>query len=601
MQEIREKTVQLRPRLEPGRSAVETYHFAGFELDRGACELRRNGRNVRLERIPFELLSLLVDQRDRVVSRDEIVERIWGKDVFLEAEHSVNTAIRKVRVALGDDPSAPRFVRTVPGRGYRFVGAVRETRVESGTTAGSARKGRAMMVVLPFENLSGDPAQEYFSDGLTEETISNLGQVASERLGIIARTSAMTYKKTRKSIAEIGRELKVDYALEGSVRREGERVRISAQLIRTSDQTHMWAQNYERELKDVLGVQTELGRAIAEQVHVRLAERRGPARSEADWTNSAAYDAYLRGRFHLWKRTRPNIERAIEYFRQATAIEPRMALAHAGLADCYAILPITSDFRPREAFPEAENAAKRALELDPGSAEAHCALASIRFWYSWDWRDSEEHSRQAIGRNANYALAHLFYGHMLSNTGRHEQAIAEIDLARQLDPFSPIINTLCAEFRFHAGRHDEVLPIIARSLEIDPHFWVTHVVAAKAYQSLGCWEEALEAAQRASQFSAGNTEATALVGYTYARMGERSEAEKVLEQLQILSAQKFVPPYNVATIYSGLGSLDSAIDCLEKAFDERDVHMVFLKVEPKWDVLRDHARFQTIIREVGLG
>lgn len=578
-----------------------TFYFAGFELDRGACELRRQGKTVPLERIPFELLSLLLKHRGRVVSRDEIVERIWGKDVFLETEHSVNTAIRKVRVALGDDPAAPRFVRTVPGRGYRFVGAVRETSVESRAAAASARKGRAMMVVLPFENLSGDPAQEYFSDGLTEETISNLGQMASERLGIISRTSAMAYKGTRKSIAEIGRELRVDYALEGSVRREGERVRISAQLIRASDQTHMWAENYDRELKDVLGVQTELGHAIAEQVHVRLAPRRRAAPVEAKSTNSAAYDAYLRGRFHSWKRTRPNIERAIEYYRQAAALEPRLAAAHAGLADCYAILPITSDYRPREAFPEAEEAAKRALKIDPGSAEAHCALASIRFWYSWDWRGSEEHSRQAIGRNANYALAHLFYGHMLSNTGRHERALAEIDLARQLDPFSPIINTLCAEFRFHAGRHDEILPIIARSLEIDPHFWVTHVVAAKVYQSLGCWEEALEAAQKASEFSAGNTEPMALTGYTYALMGERANAERVLEELESLSAQKFVPRYHLATIYAGLGSLDLALDCLERAYEERDVHMVFLKVEPKWDVLRDHARFQTIIREVGLG
>lgn len=563
--------------------------------------MRCKGRSVPLERIPFELLWLLVDRRDRVVTREEIIEHVWGKDVFLEAEHSVNTAIRKVRVALGDDPSEPRFVRTVPGRGYRFVAAVQERSVGSRAAAGSGRKGRVMMAVLPFENLSGDPAQEYFSDGLTEETISNLGQLASERLGVIARTSAMTYKGTRKSIAEIGRELNVDYALEGSVRREGDRVRISAQLIRASDQTHVWAENYDRELKDVLGVQTELGRAIADQVHVRLAPEQRTAHNEANRTNSAAYDAYLRGRFHLWKRTRPNIERAIEYFRQATGMEPRLAAAHAGLADCYAILPITSDFRPREAFPEAEDAARRALKVDPGSAEAHCALASMRFWYSWDWRDSEEHSRQAIRRNANYAVAHLYYGHMLSNTGRHEQALAEIDLARQLDPFSPIINTLCAVFRFHAGRHDEILPTIARSLEIDPHFWVTHVVAAKVYQSLGRYDEALEAAQKASEFSAGNTEPIALAGYTYGLMGERAKAEEVLEQLQGLSAQKFVPPYNLATIYTGLGSLDRALDCLETAYDERDVHMVFLKVEPKWDVLRDHARFQTIIRQMRLG
>ncbi len=576
----------------------DVFHFEGFELDRGACELRRGESSVPLERIPFELLCLLIERQGQVVGRQEIIERIWGKNVFLEAEHSVNTAIRKVRVALGDDPAAQRFVRTVPGRGYRFVATVRER----GSRPASEGVGkRAMLVVLPFENLSGDSSQEYFSDGLTEETISNLGQLASDRLGVIARTSAMTYKGTRKSIAKIGRELRVDYALEGSVRREGDRVRISAQLIRASDQTHLWAHNYDRELKHVLSVQSELGRAIAEQVKIRLMPGEHAPSGETGSMDQAAYDAYLHGRFHLWKVTRPNLERAIEYFRQATLIDPRLAIAYAGLADCYDVLPITSDFRPRDTFPQAEQAAMRALKIDQGLADAHCVLASVRFWYSWDWCASEEHSRQAIARNASYARAHMRYGHMLSNTGRHDEAIAQIDLARQLDPFSPIINTLCAEFRLHARRYEEVVALLARTLEIDPHFWVAHIVSAKIHQFLGRYDEALAAAQKASQFSAGNTEATALIGYTYARMGRRGEAEKVLGELHSLSSRKFVPPYNLATVYLGLGDSEKTLDWLEKAYQERDVHMVFLNVEPKWDVLRSSPRFQTIIRQISLG
>jgi TolB-like protein len=582
---------------------TEVFHFEDFELDRGACELRRNGRGVPLERIPFDLLCFLVERRGRVATRDEIVERIWGQDVFLEAEHSVNTAIRKVRVALGDDSAAPRFVLTVPGRGYRFVASVREAGTppapEPGPAAEQTSK-RVMLVVLPFENLSHDPGQEYFSDGLTEETISDLGQLASERLGVIARTSAMTYKGTRKNIAEIGRELGVDYALEGSVRRDGNRVRISAQLIRASDQTHLWAHNYDREIKDVLSVQSDLGRAIAEQVQIRLAPADHLPRAEAGSMDQAAYDAVLHGRFHSWKRTRPNLERAIEYFRQAMTIDPRLAIAHAGVADCYSLLPITSDYRPRDAFPKAEHAAMQALKIDPGLAEAHCALASVRFWYSWDWRACQEHSRRAFARNFNYALAHLFYGHMLSNTGRHDQAIAEIDLARQLDPFSPIINTLCAEFRFHARRYDEVVPLLARTFEIDPHFWVAHVVSAKICQHLEHYDEALEASQKATQFSGGNAEANSLIGFSYARMGRRSEAERVLQELQSLSMQAFVPPYNLATIYLGLGDTEKTLECLEKAYQERDVHMVFLGVEPKWDLLRDDPRFQSLIRRLAL-
>lgn len=554
-----------------------------------------------LERIPFDLLCLLVERRGRLVGRQEIVERIWGKDVFLEAEHSVNTAIRKVRVALGDDPVAQRFVHTVSGRGYRFVAPVSEEDARFASEAVAAHTSkRVMLVVLPFENLSGDPAQEYFSSGLTEETISDLGQLAPEHLGVIARTSAMIYKGTPKSIAEIGRELGVDYALEGSVRREGDRVRISAQLIRTSDQTHLWAQNYDRELKDVLTVQSELGRTIAQQVQIRLTPDERSVGGEAGSMDQAAYDAYLHGRFHLWKVTRPNLERAIQYFRQATIIDPRLAIAYAGLADCYDVLPITSDFRPRETFHKAEQAAMQALKLDRGLAEAHCVLASVRFWHSWDWCASEEHSHHAIARNASYARAHMRYGHMLSNTGRHDEAIAEIDLARRLDPFSPIINTLCAEFRFHARRHDEVLPLLARTLEIDPHFWVARIVSAKINQFLGRYDEALTAAQKASQFSGGNTEATALIGYTYALMGRRAEAEKVLQELHALSSQKFVPPYNLATVYLGLGDSEKTLEWLEKAYQERDVHMVFLNVEPKWDSLHGSPHFQSLLRRVGL-
>ncbi|HXW56133.1 MAG TPA: tetratricopeptide repeat protein [Candidatus Cybelea sp.] len=579
------------------------FHFEEFELDRGAYELRKNGRPVQIERIPFELLCLLIERRGRVVAREEIIERIWGKDVFLEVEHSVNTAVRKVRIALEDDPEAPRFVRTVPGRGYRFIAPVSETEADAPDSQGkpSAQSSRrAMLVVLPFENLSSDSDQEYFSDGLTEETITGLGQLGAGRLGVIARTSAMTYKGTRKSIAEIGRELGVDYAVEGSVRRAGDRVRISAQLIRVSDQIHLWAESYDRELKDVLSLQADLGRAIAEQVQIRIAPRDPGVAAQAKSMDEAAYDAYLRGRFHLWRVTRPDLERAIQHFRQATEIDPRMAVAYAGLADCYDVLPITSDARPREAFPKAEQAAMQALKIDHGLAEAHCALASVRFWYNWDWHASEEHSRRAIARNTNYARAHLRYGHMLSNTGRHESAIAEIDMARQLDPFSPIINTLCAQFRFQARRHDAALSLLARTLEIDPNFWVANILAAKIYQFLGRYDEALRAAETASHFSAGNTEATALAGYTYGLMGRRDDAHRVLEELRQRAAERFVPPYNLATVYLGMADYDKVIECLEEAYRERDVHIVFLQVEPKWDCLRQAPPFQSLLRRVSL-
>ena len=577
--------------------SAELLQFENFDLDRGAYELRRAGRKVRLERIPFELLILLVERRGLLVTREEIIERIWGKDIFLETDHSINTAVRKIRLALCENPDAPRFVVTVPGKGYRFDAPVREN---AGDSPAAVKSNRVMLVVLPFENLSTDPAQEYFSDGLTEETITNLGQLDSDRLGVIARTSAMSYKGTRKNIAEIGRELGADFALEGSVRRQGDRVRISAQLIRTSDQTHLWAHNYDRELKDFLAVQRELSQAIAEQVQVRLTPEHRTPREATRAVDPAAFDAYLRGRYYLWRVTRPNIERATEYFREATQIDPCMAVAYAGLADAYDILPITSDFPPREAFPKAEQAAKQALEIDPDLAEAHAALGGVRFWYNWDWPAAEEHCCRAIARNASYAMAHLRYGHLLSNIGRHEEALVEIELARQLDPLSLIINTLCAQFRYQARQYDEAELLLGKALELDPNFWVAHINLANVYQQQERFDEALAAAEKAREFSGGNTQALSLAAYACAALDRGSEAEQILAQLQALKMHQYVPPYNVAIVQLGLGRTQLALDWLLKAYDDRDVRMVFLAVEPKWDSIRITPQFESILHRMNL-
>ncbi|MGA8142584.1 MAG: winged helix-turn-helix domain-containing protein [Candidatus Acidiferrales bacterium] len=579
---------------------VETVHFEDFELDRSAYQLRRGGSIVHLERIPFDLLNLLVERHGELVTRQEILEQIWGKDVYVDADNSINTAVRKIRRALDDNPEEPRFVVTIPARGYRFVAAVREATQEDSKQSLSGEATRAMLVVLPFENITNDPTQEYFSDGLTEETITNLGELGAEGLGVIARTSAMSYKGTRKSIAEIGRELGVGYALEGSVRRDGNRLRISAQLIRTSDQTHLWAHNYDCELKDVLTVQSELGRAISDQVQVKLTPEEGARTVGEPMINQGAYDAFLQGRFFLWRVTRPNIERAIEHFRRAIQLDARMAVAYAGIADAYDVLPITSDTPPGDSFRKSEQAAIEALKIDQGLAEAHSTLSSVRFWYNWNWAASEEHSRRAIARNTNYSLAHLRYGHLLSNIGRHEEAIAQIELARQLDPFSLITNTLCAQFRFQARRFEEVEPLLERALELEPHFWVAHILAVKFYQHQKRFEEALAAARRAREFSGGNTEAVALAGYTYGLMGRREDAERVIEELKQLGERQYVPPYNVATIYLGLGEEVTTLEWLEKAYEGRDVHLVFLKVEPKWDVLRGNSRFRGLMRRIGL-
>jgi TolB-like protein/Flp pilus assembly protein TadD len=472
------------------------------------------------------------------------------------------------------------------------------TRVAAGAALRTTPK-RIMLAVLPFENLGHDPEQEYFSDGLMEETIADLGGVASDRLGVIARTSAMRYKGSRMSIAEIGRELGVDFAVEGSVRRRADLVRISVKLIRTSDQTQVWGKQYDRELKDFLAVQEELGRSIAEQVGVKLAPRDPAERRSIPTLNQAAYDAYLHGRFHLWRVTRSSLERAIEYFHRAIEIDPRMAVAFAGLAQAHVILPVAADTAPRQAFPEAERAAMQALALAPDCAEAHAAVGSLRFWHDWNWQASEAHCRQAIAVNPSYSRAHQALGRTLTNIGRFDQAIAEIDIARQLDPFAPLINALAVDFHFQARRHDEVPALIRRASEIDPNFWVTHVVAARVLLHQGRHDEALAEAQKAHELSGGHSEPLSLIGCTYGLMGREREAEAVLSQLQRLDAERYVPASSTAVVYLGLGDTEQVFGWLERAYRERDVHLLELGVEPKWDGLRHDPRFEDLIRRIG--
>lgn len=476
--------------------------------------------------------------------------------------------------------------------------------VSSGTLSGTGLASRTpskriMLVVLPFDNLSHDPEQEYFSDGLMEETIAALGGIASDRLGVIARTSAMKYKGGRMSIAEIGRELDVDFAVEGSVRRHADRVRISVKLIRTSDQTHVWGQQYDRELKDYLVIQDELGRAIAEQVEVKIAPSVAAERRSVSDLNQAAYDAYLRGRFHLWRVTRSSLERAIEYFREAIDIDPRMAVAFAGLAQAHVILPVAADAAPQQAFPAAERAAMQALALDPDSADAHAAVGSLRFWNDWDWPASEKHCRLAIARNPSYSRAHQVLGRTLADIGRFDEAIAEINIARRLDPFAPLINALAADFHFQARRYDEVPELIHRALEFGPNFWVAHVVATRLLLQQGRHDEALAEARQAYELSGGHSEPLSLIGYACGLMDRRREAGEILSELQRLGAERYLPATSTAVVYLGLGETDQVFSWLERAYGERDVHLLELGIEPKWDALRADPRFEDLIGRIG--
>jgi TolB-like protein len=569
-----------------------TLRFGPFELDSENFELRRAGRRVKLDKTPLELLLFLAERPGKLVTHEEAVEHVWGKDVFIEAESALYTAIRKIRRALGDHPARPRFLETIARKGYRFTlpKAVRK----AGAREDRPPK-RPVLAVLPLDNLSGDPRQEYFSDGLTEELITALGKRSPEELGVIARTSVMRYKGTRKNIAEIGRELGADYLIEGSVRRGRGRVRIAVQLIRAADGTHVSAESIERPLGDILRVQAEVAEAVAQTIRLKLA-RTLPASSALD---AEVYDSYLRARY-LWdQRTAPAVRAAIRHFEKAIEGDPRYAPAWAGLSSCYAVLPITSDSRPHESFPRAKDAATRALKIDSSLPEAHIACGIVHFWFDWDWTAAEREFRHACELNPSDSSARLFLAHLYSNLTRHAEALAEIRSARQLDPLSFLVNTHEGQFLYNARRYHEALAPLERVLELAPRFWIAHIVLGKIRGIEKQYRKALAEFAKAHLNSGGNTEAAGLRGYTLGISGQAAGARRTLRELEQHARRRYVPPVHRALISLGLGERAAAMERLENAVEERDVRLTFLAVEPRWDPLRADPRFEKIYMRLG--
>lgn len=577
--------------------ASERFQFGQFVLDIGRYELTRSGKTLHLERIPMSLLILLVRKNGRLIDREEIIEQLWGTGLHFDTDNSINTAIRKIRHALGDDPSNPQYVETVLGKGYRFKG--RTLCAQFDLPEKEPERSRIMLAVLPFENLSGDPAQEYFSDGLTEETIMRLGQMSPHRLGVIARTSSMAYKQTHKSVAQIGQELRVDYVLEGSIRRDVDRIRITAQLVRVQDQIHLWADTYDRRLPGLLEIHGEIGAAIAANVNLKLMMREQEQLTRNAPRDAEAHDYYLRGRYHHARSNLVDLQKAVEYFKKSTERDPSYAMAYSGLADSLIVLPLSGDLDPKDICPAAKIASTRAVQLDPDSAETHTADATVKFWYDWDFKGAEAAARQAIQLNENYSLAHMYLAHVLSNTGRHDQALPVIRQALVLDPFSLIYGAMRGQFLYHAGKDSEAVEQFRATLDMEPRFWVGQICAAKVYEKLGMYSEALAACDHAWEYSSGNTEAPSLAGYVHAVSGNRVKAKAKIDQMLELRKQRYVPSYNLALVHAGLGETEGALQLLEQAFEERDAHMPFL-LDHKWNGLRSKAQFQKLLSRVGL-
>lgn len=568
--------------------------FAHYELDPAAFELRKRGKRVRLERLPMELLLLLAERRGSLVTREEIVARLWTNEAFHDIDNGIHTAIRKVRQALNDSFRRPVFVQTVAGKGYRFLISV--------TIAGDLQTSAnqcVSMAVLPFNKLGDDPDQEYLSDGLTEETIDALGNLMPGKLSVVARTSAMRYKHTKKTARRIGEELGADYLLEGTVRRYEERVRVTARLIRARDQAQVWSGKYDRYGRHLQQLQEELGNAIAQNLLAGFPmESAGHPRRTT--TDPDAYDLYLRGK-HYWNQIRPTaLRRAIECFEAAVSKDPSFAPAWSGLADAYSLLPVTSDGDPAEVWPKARRAADQAIRLQDSSAESCTSSGAVAFWLDWDWRRAEQDLRRAVLLNPSYASGHRFLAHVLSNLGRHTEALAIIANARRYDPLSPALHAVSGQLLFQAGQFRQAEEQASRALALHSDFWLGHLVLGKVCERTNRAVAALTEFDAAFQLSEGNTEALSLKGYTLAGMGRRREAEQVMKTLLEAAQNRFVPPYNIALLHAGLGNTDASYECLEQARVTRDVHMVFLTVEPKWDPFRGQPAFQSLLERCGL-
>jgi TolB-like protein/Flp pilus assembly protein TadD len=569
------------------------WNFGQYELDATAYELRRRGRPIRLERLPMELLLLLVERRGALVNREEIVARLWGANVYHDIDNGVHTAIRKIRQTLGGSAG---LIQTVPRKGYRFGAPV----TISDNRGPDARIEAACVAVLAFENLTGEPEQDYLSDGLTEDTIATLGELAVDRITVIARTSIMRYKGTTKSAREIGAELGADYLLEGAVRRAEGIIRVTVRLIRAHDQVQIWRGKFDRDLRSILHLQEELGRSIAKHVRKGVEQEPVPPHSRPTTVDPDAYDLYLRGK-HYWYQIRSTaLRRAIECFETAVSKDPSFALAWSGLADTYSILPVTSDADPTELWSKARHAADEAVRRQEGMAESWTSSGVVCFWLDWDWPRAERELRRAISLNPSYATGHRFLAHVLSNLGRHAEALATIENALRLDPLSPVLHALAGQLFFQARQFGKAEDQAHQSLTLHSDFWLGHLILGKVYEQTQRSAAALKEFDTAFQLSEGNTEALSLKGYTLAAMGRRREAEQVMRTLIETAKIRFVPPYNLALLFASLNEMDSAYQSLEKARLSRDVHIVFLTVEPKWDRLRHEPRFQRLVQECGL-
>ena len=476
----------------------------------------------------------------------------------------------------------------MPKFGYRLTIAVRELVPDH----------KVVLVVLPFENLSGDPDQEYVSDGLTEEMIAQLARLNPQRLGVIARTSAMKYKATRKTVSEIGAELGAAYVVEGSVRRSRAHVRVTAQLVQVADQTHLWAQTYDRRFDDLLILQSEVARAIAREIDVTLSPREAARLDRAAAVIPEAHEAYLKGRYFWNKRTEDGLKKGIECFHEAIEHEPRFAAAYDGIADCYTMLACRGVLPARETFERAHGAVRRALDIDGDLGEAHASLAHVRL-HAWDWDELDADFQRALELNPGHAIAYYWYAEYLMAAGRVDASIAMVKTAHRADPLSSVLSASLGMILYLARRPEESVSSLRSALELDPEHFLLHFRLGLVTAHTGPAPQAVEYMARAVALSGGSTETLTGLAQAYAAAGAVAEMRSIVERLTAPSERRYVSPYNLARVFAAAAESDSAFAWLERACAERNPDLIELRADPVFDSIRTDTRFVRVLHRVG--
>ena len=660
--------------------------FGAFEVDLRAHELRKRGLKIRLQDQPFQILAMLLERPGAVVTREELRQKLWSSETFVDFDHGLNNAINRLREALSDSAENPRFIETLPRRGYRFLAPVKaagpahspepsfaeqgapavelvqppvvhpdaidsrpgnnadvspdallgeqKTDVDSVpanrsrlrfpsrqiTLAGlslaliliagawftwhrrnvqreiGSAAGIQSLAVLPLKNVSEETGQEYFAEGMTDELITELAKISALR--VISRTSVMQYRGEEKTVPEIARELNVDAVVEGTLLRAGDRVRITAQLIRAVPEKHLWSESYERDLRNILDLQREVARAIANEIKIKLTSRERAGLSTTRPVDPAAHEDYLRG-LHFWnKRTEQDLQKSIEYFDRAIQKDPGYALGYAGLANAYNCLGVYAHLIPRQVFPKARAAALKALTLDDTLAEAHAALCFYNSNYGWDQPAADRECRRAIDLNPGYTSAHVWRGEALSAVRRHREALAELDRARELDPTSLMVSDQRGWVLYMARRYDDAIEQIRKTLELEQRLAHAHCWLGKAYLQKGMLQQGLSEIQQAASLPGGDSPLFApWLGYAYALAGKRAEAFQVIEQMKAQQQKNFGSPFGIAAIYCGLGEKQQALAWLEKACQERDPQFSEMAIDPAMDPLRSDPHFRELLRQ----